>query len=134
MTNTNTGADKKPIIPSITGYPMLDTAIRVLLTSLAASVTTLIVKHLSDMGFNDPNLSIEVGSAVLTVMIGAATVGWSFVQTRLSKNAVVEHTVEALATGQVPDAVKAAAVASPKISDEKIVAAGINAEAIRTGK
>jgi len=134
MTNTNVGADKRALIPSITGNPLLDTAIRVVLTSASAAITALIVKHLADMGFSDPDLKAEIGAAVFSTLVGAATVTWSIVQTHLNQMSVVQHTVDALATGEVSDAVKVAAMKSSSITDERIILAADNAEAIKANK
>lgn len=128
---SNPEMNSKPIIPNITGNPMLDTAIRIGLTSGSAALTAIILTWLNAHGFVDPHLSVLIGGVVLSTLIGAATVIWSFVQTRLNKLSVVQHTIEAVATGQISDAVKVAALKAPSVSEEQITKALNNAETIK---
>lgn len=124
----------KPLIPSITGNPFLDTAIRIGLTSASAAITAVILTWLNAHGFHDPNLGLEVGGAVLATMIGAATVIWSFLQTKMNQLAVVQHVITTAATGEIPDNIKAAAVKAPSISDVEITKAINNAEATKASQ
>lgn len=129
MSNPGTAKDK--IVPSITGNPLLDTTIRVVLTTLSAAITTFIVVHLQKLGFSDPNLTVEIGALVFSILLGAATVVWSLVQTKLNQINTVTHVINAAATGEIPESIKIAAIKAPTISEETITAALNNAEAIK---
>jgi hypothetical protein len=96
------------VIPSITGYPQLDTMIRYALLAAAAAITGIIVTWLNAHGFTDPNLTLMVSGAVISVLGIAAVFVWGFVQNKLLKTSVVAHVVSAARTGNIPATVQAA--------------------------
>lgn len=131
MANPDAAVPAKPIVPAITGNPFIDTALRVLLTSAAAAITAIIVTWLAAHGYNDPNMALMVGGGVLSVLIGAVTVIWSFLQTKLNQTNTVHQVINAVATGVIPDNIMKVAIASPKVSDVQIMKASDNAETIK---
>lgn len=133
MPDTNSTA-QKPLVPSITGYPLLDTLLRIGLTSGSAALTAVILTWLNAHGFNDPNLSVMIGGAILTTLIGAATVGWSLIQAKLNQLSIVQHVMNAAATGEIPENIKLAAIKAPSVSEETITKALNNAETIKAAQ
>lgn len=109
-------ADPVPqVIPSITGSPQLDTAIRYGLITGSTFVTGIIVGWLNAHHFVDPNLTVIVGGAVLTVMTAAATMFWGFLQNRMATASVVDHVTTAAITGTIPANVIAAATPAQEV-------------------
>lgn len=85
----------KILTVSITGNATVDTALRYGLVALCAWATGAITGWLNAHGFHDPNLFYYVGTAVATVVSGAALAIWGIVKT--SKNEAVIRVREAIA-------------------------------------
>lgn len=130
---TDTPANK-PLIPSITGNPLLDTLLRGALLAGSAYVTAILVTWANAHGFTGPNVSLEIGAAVLSTMVTVAVFAWSFIQTKLNQLSVAQHVITTQATGVIPENVKIAAIKAPSISEVEITKALNNAEATKASQ
>lgn len=106
-----TNATKTPLVPSITGNPAADTVIRNSIIAASGAAAGIIVTWLNAHGFNDPNLSLMVSGAVAAVMSTVAAMAWGWWQTHQSQLAIVNNTIHAAVTGEVPVAIVAKATA-----------------------
>lgn len=96
---------KAALVPSITGNPAADTIIRNGIIAASGAAAGVIVTWLNAHGFNDPNLSLMVSGAVAAVLSGIAATAWGWWQTHQSQAAIVNNTIHAALTGEVPAAI-----------------------------
>lgn len=120
----------KPIIPSITGIPVLDTMLGAALISVSTALATTAVTWMNAHGFQGYDAT-QVSSAILGILVLVATITWRYMSVQKTKTAVADHVITAAATGQIPDSVLKEAVKAPAISDAKIEQAMQNAEVIK---
>lgn len=97
------------LVPTVTGNPVYDTVIRNSIIASSGAVAAVIVTWLNAHGFKDPNLSLMVSGAIAAIMSGGAAMVWGWWATHMSQNAIVNNTVHAALTGEVPVAVIAKA-------------------------
>jgi hypothetical protein len=109
MSDNTTAPAKAAIVPSITGNPMLDTALRNGIITASAALAAIIVTWLNSKGFSDPNLTLLVSGAIASVLTAIAAIAWGIWQTRKSQQAIVNNTVHAALTGEVSAAIVAQA-------------------------
>ena len=121
----------KPIIPSITGIPVLDTVAAGLIVGASGVLTGICLGWANAHGFTDPNLGTEIGGAITGTLSALAIIIWRALQSRKTQTAVADHVITAAATGQIPDSIVKEAVKAPSISDTKIEKAIQNSEAIK---
>lgn len=120
----------KPIIPSITGYPMLDTLLSAALVSGSTALATASVTWMNSHGFNNIT-EAQVSGTILGILITIATITWRAINSKKTQTVVADHVITAAATGEIPDAVKKEAIRAPSISEEKIEKALNNAQTIK---
>ena len=104
-----------PAVPSITGNPVLDTAMRSLLLAIGGGAASILISVLAKYGVTDANLNAQLPTLIATFLTILATglVGaWSVRTKKTAVSAVVEQSLLAAVSGTVPDAVKALASAS----------------------
>lgn len=123
----------KPVIPTLTGNPVIDSMIGAALVSASTALATICVTWMNAHGFQGADQT-QVFGAIFGLLGLVATVVWRFVQTRKIKPAVADHVITAAATGVIPDSVMKEAVKAPSISDTKIETAVENTQAIKDGK
>lgn len=121
----------KPVIPSITGYPQLDTLLRGAIIAGSSYLTARCIDWMNLHHLTNSDLQITVGGAILSSMILVATLVWGQIQTRLNKLSAVQHVITAAATGTISDEVKVAAIKAPSISEVEITKALNNAEVLK---
>lgn len=124
-----TGTDK-PIIPSITGYPVLDTLLSAALVSGSTALATASVTWMNSHGFNGVTVE-QVTGAILGVAVTVATIIWRVLQSKKSQTAVADHVITAAATGVIPESILKEAVKAPSISEAKIELAVANTQTIK---
>ncbi len=110
LTNKNTVA----VLPSYTGSVVLDTAINQVVIVVGGLISGLLVAYLAKHGLTDATLLGGIPTAMPALLSSFVTLGfaiWTVVRKKQSVNAIVNHSLDAAITGQVPDAVKA--LASP---------------------
>ncbi len=90
------------LVPTITGNPATDTIIRNAIIGLSGAAAGVIVTWLNAHGFADPNLSLMVSGAVAAVLSTVAAAAWGVWATHKSQAAIVNNTVHAALTGEVP--------------------------------
>jgi len=104
---------------SLTGNPVIDTAIRSLIMILGSTISTTLISYMAKYGITNDTVtsqvSILVGTILSTIAAVAAAV-WSMNAKHSSVTALVDNAIVAALTGQVPDAVKAMANSSQKIA------------------
>lgn len=120
----------KPIIPSITGYPAIDTLVGAVLVSGSTMLATTCVTWMNAHGFTDVTVA-QVSGVLLGAFVTVATIIWRMLQTNKTKTAVADHVITAAATGQIPDSILKEAVKAPAISEIKIEQALNNAQTIK---
>lgn len=76
------------LLPSFTGNQAVDRLIRSALLSIAAGITGVIVTWLNAHGFHDPNLSLMISGAIVSILSAFAIVAWGWVNGRNSETAV----------------------------------------------
>ena len=91
---SNPGTSKLQLL-TITGNPTWDATIRYGLMALAGVLTGAITGWLNREGFHDPNLTIYVGTAVLSVLVAITVAAWGIIRT--SKNEAITKLREAIA-------------------------------------
>jgi hypothetical protein len=123
---------KKPVIPSITGYPAIDTALAAAIIWGSGVITGKIYGLIAGSALATQDFQMAIFGSVVATLVAIATVVWRLLQAKWNQLAVVNTTIEAAATGQIPENVVRAAVKAPTISEEKITAALNNAETIKT--
>ena len=123
----NTG---KPIIPSITGIPVLDSIIGSGLIFASTALASVSVTWMNSHGFQGADTT-QISGIILGVLVLAATVTWRFIAAKRAVTAVADHVITAAATGQIPDSVMREAIKSPLIPDAKIEKAVQNTEIIK---
>ena len=120
----------KPIIPSITGNPVIDTMLGAGLISVSTALATTSVTWMNAHGFQGGDAT-QITGVILGVLVLVATTVWRFVASKKAKTSVADHVITAAATGQIPDSIIKEAVKAPSIPDTKIQEAVANAEAIK---
>ena len=68
-----------PILPSITGNQAADRLIRSAILAIAAAATGVIMTWLNAHGFHDPNLSLMISGAIVSVLGAAAVMIWGYI-------------------------------------------------------
>jgi hypothetical protein len=121
--------NKLPVMPSITGNPLIDTLIRSALIAVATAIGAVIVTWLNAHGFNDPNLGTMVTGAILSVLAVIAVGAWGYINAKLTRQRVVATTAVAAATGVIPTPV----VAITKPADEAAITAALNKAQLSKG-
>lgn len=101
MTTSSTAA----LVPTVTGNPAADTIIRNAIIGLSGGAAGVIVGWLNAHGFNDPNLTLMVSGAIAATLSFVAATAWGWYATHLSQAAIVNNTVHAALTGEVPASV-----------------------------
>lgn len=119
---------KAALVPSITGNPAADTIIRNGIIAASGAAAGIIVTWLNAHGFSDPNLSLMVSGASAAILSGIAATIWGWWQTHQSQNAIINNTIHAALTGEVPEAIASKATAEQASAVEasptaKVVAA-----------
>lgn len=87
------------ILPSITGNQAIDRLIRSAFLAIAAGATGVIVTWLNAHGFHDPNLSLMISGAIVSVLTGAAVVVWGYVNGKSSEIAAKQAVAVGVAAG-----------------------------------
>lgn len=123
----------EPVIPSITGYPQLDSLIRSALLSAAAALTAVIVTWLNAHGFTDPNLSVMIGGAILSLLGAVVIAGWGFLQAQWSKRVVSVATTSGVRAGAAL-ALSGNLITQQTVSGETVVAPITPASAVQIVK
>ena len=90
------------LVPTVTGNPAADTIIRNTIIGLSGAIAGVIVTWLNAHGFNDPNLTLMVSGAIAAVLSFLAATAWGWWATHMSQAAIVNNTVHAALTGEVP--------------------------------
>lgn len=111
-----------PTIPNITGYPVIDTAIRNAIGYIATASAAAIVAWLNSKGFHLAGMTDWVLALVASILIAGSAYVWSLVAKWRTIAATVEHVLEAAQTGQVPPDV--AKIASAQQQAKIIATAG----------
>jgi hypothetical protein len=93
------------LVPTVTGNPAADTLIRNGIIAASGAAAGIIVTWLNAHGFNDPNLTLMVSGAVAALLSGVAATAWGWWQTHQSQAAIVNNTVHAALTGEVPESI-----------------------------
>lgn len=104
-----TDTSKQTLVPTVTGNPAADTIIRNCIIASSGAAAGVMVTWLNAHGFNDPNLSLMISGAIAAVLSAVAATVWGWWATHMSQNAIVENTIHAALTGEVPVAVIAKA-------------------------
>ena len=94
-----------PLVPTVTGNPAADTIIRNGIIGLSGMAAGVIVTWLNAHGFHDPNLTLMVSGGFAAVLSMLAATVWGWMATHWSQAAIVNNTVHAALTGEVPVAV-----------------------------
>jgi len=101
--------EKAPLVPSVTGNPATDSIIRNCIVATSAAAAGVMVTWLNAHGFNDPNLSLMISGAIAAVLSAAAAALWGWWAAHMSQAAIVNNTVRAALTQEVPAAIMAKA-------------------------
>lgn len=112
-----------PAIASITGNPVVDTALKAAIMIIGSSVSTLLLAALAKYGFTNSEIITQVPALVTAILVTVATGVWAVMAKRQTVNAVVDNAILAAETGIVPEAVKAIASIQQKASIEASAAA-----------
>jgi len=75
------------ILPSITGNQAIDRLIRSALIAIAAGATGVIVTWLNAHGFRDPNLSLMISGAIVSILSAIAVTVWGYINGKHSETA-----------------------------------------------
>lgn len=100
----------QPAVPSFTGDPVIDGALRSIIMILGGSISTMLVSYLAAHGINNANVSAQIPIIVVTLLSTVVTLGaaiWANNAKRAAVAAVIDNAIAAASTGQVPDGVKA---------------------------
>ena len=125
-------APKAVNLPFSTGNPTYDTIIAGVVAGAGGVITGSVVGWLNRSGFNDPNLNLYVFTGVTGTLGSIAAIVWRAIISKRNKVNNANTVIEAVATGHIPHEVQKVAVAASQISDEKIMAAVVNADKIKT--
>lgn len=131
MSNSGTPTNAKPIIPSITGYPSLDTTLATGILIAAGIIDGKIYGLMAAHALNVADYKTAIFTCTVATLVAAATFIWRLVQSKLNQLAVTQHVITAAATGEIPEAIKVAAIKAPSISEVEITKALNNAETIK---
>lgn len=101
----NIDVSKLPVMPSVTGYPQLDTLIRGVFIGASVWATTKLLDALGSHGVNVSDYYTLVAGAIFSSLVTAATLIWGFIQAQLTKKAIATHIVAAVVTQQISPAV-----------------------------
>ncbi len=71
-------ATQPQTIPTITGYPGIDSLVRTALVAASAAAAGIIVGWLNAHGFNDPNLSLMLSGVIFGVLTTLAVAFWGW--------------------------------------------------------
>lgn len=104
-----TDSSKQTLVPTVTGNPAADTLIRNCIIASSGAAAGIMVTWLNAHGFNDPNLSLMISGAIAAVLSAVAATAWGWWATHMSQNAIVNNTIHAALTGEVPVSVIAKA-------------------------
>lgn len=125
--------EKKPLVPTLTGNPVIDMFLGTVLMSGSTVLATTCLTWMNSHGFTGITFEqllgtfVGIGGMVFTVL-------WRYIQTKKTKTAIADHTMTAISTGVIPDSVVKEAVAAPAISEMKIETALNNAAVIKENK
>lgn len=103
-------------VPTVTGNPATDTIIRNAIIGMSGAAAGVIVTWLNSHGFNDPNLSLMISGAIAAVLSMLAATIWGWWSTLQSQKAIVNNTVHAALTGEVPVSVMAKATIAQAVA------------------
>lgn len=120
----------KPVIPTLTGNPVIDSMIGAALVSASTALATVCVTWMNSHGFQGADQT-QIFGAIFGILGLISTVIWRWVQTRKIQPAVADHVITAAATGVIPDSVMKEAVKAPSISETKIEQAVSNTAVIK---
>lgn len=120
----------KPLVPTLTGNPVIDSMIGAGLMAASTALATTSLTWMNSHGFHNVTQEQLFGVIFGGLCMGA-TVVWRYVQTKKTKTAIADHAITAAATGVIPAAVVKEAVKAPSIPETEITAALNNAEAIK---
>ncbi len=123
--------NNKPIIPSITGFPALDSILAAAILGGAGLIDGKIYGLMDAHALHSADYQAAIFSCTVATLAAIATLAWRIFQTRLNQLAVTQHVITAAATGEIPDAIKMAAFKAPSISEVDITKALNNAETIQ---
>lgn len=108
--------EKVPLVPTLTGNPQMDTAIRYGASKLGMAAAGAAVAWMDAHGWDSKalakdgiDISVLITTAVVGVVMALATWVWGQLSTKWSQAAIVNNTVSAALTGEVPAAIIAKA-------------------------
>lgn len=93
-----------PLIPSITGSPILDSLIGRASAAIGGALAAVLIPWLAKHGLDGLNAQVASAAIGSVVLLGIST-GWAFLMHNRSTAAVVNQAVEAAITSQIPQAV-----------------------------
>lgn len=126
----DTNPNNKPLVPTLTGNPVIDTMLGSALMAAATFLATTSVTWMNSHGFT--NVTVEQATGAILGILGMiATAAWRYVQSKKTKTAIADHAITAAATGVIPYSIVKEAVSAPSISDTEISKAVTNAETIK---
>lgn len=96
---SNPGTSGMQLLPSITGNQAIDRLIRSGLLAVAAAVTGVIVTWLNAHGFHDPNLSLMISGAIVSILSGIAVTAWGYINGKHSEAAAKAAVVTGVQAG-----------------------------------
>lgn len=94
---SNPGTSTKPF--ALTSNPAVNGLILKGLTTLSGIIAGVILTWLNAHGFNDPNLTLMLSGAVLSVLSMVAVAIWGFVQTKISQAMAVNAGMNLVVSG-----------------------------------
>lgn len=99
-------------IPTFTGNPVLDSAVRSMLMVITGSISTYLVTVLTAHGVSDEKLLSQIPLVIGTILSTAATFAvawWSVHNRKKTISAGVDNAIVAASTGVVPEEAKVVA-------------------------
>jgi hypothetical protein len=110
---------KVPLVPSITGSPQIDTFLGYLATHVGAIAAAVAIAWMDAHGFDTKalaktglDLNILIATTVGGFILSIAAWVWGQYRTKWAQGAIVNNTVRAALTGEVPAAIMAKATES----------------------
>lgn len=107
---------KVPLVPSVTGNPQIDTFLGYLFTHLGVLAAGIAIAWMDAHGFDTKalsnsglDLSVLIATTVGGFLVSIAAWVWGQYRTKWAQGAIVNNTVRAALTGEVPAAIMAKA-------------------------
>lgn len=90
-------------IPNITGYPVIDTLIKLGILAVAAFITGWSITWMEAHGYNSATVSAYMPYLVISLIVVVLTVIWAALSKYKTIVGFVEQVLEAAQSGKVPE-------------------------------